>query len=173
MFLRLLISTSAIAGALTGCASVEFYAVPEGRPQSELTVAMPAGSSPDSYVLVSAYKQAESCVDSKLMNNRTATPVEPAVNPLEAGHLQTIRLTLVRRTTSGHQVQCSSMLSFLPQADTRYHLNPMAQGWQCAPVIWQRDTHGALIRTEHKVRTPTPSGFFSNKSDCADKMVLN
>lgn len=84
-----------------GCAPVKYHALPEGRPSAELVVAMPPGSPPDSYVILSAYGRPEQCQDSKLLPNRTASPIEPAINQLEAGRLQTVRMTLMRRAPGG------------------------------------------------------------------------
>jgi len=160
--------------ALAGCTSVEYYSIPEGRPTSSLTVSMPDNSYAGSYyVLVSAYKQPESCIDSKLMKSETATSIQPAVNLLEAGRLQTIRLTLIRRTISGHQVQCSSMVSFLPQAGLGYEIKPVSQSMSCTPRLWRQGANGVPVPAEHKVRTPTASSFFPNKNgECSDAMAL-
>lgn len=156
-----------------GCAPVKYHTLPEGRPSAELVVTMPPGSSAYSYVILSAYGQPEQCLDSKLLPNSTANPGEPAINRVEAGRLQTVRMTLMRRGTNGHQWQCASMMGFLPEAGARYEINPLSQAWNCAPTLWRQGPDGARLPTEHKIRTPAAAGFFSNTNgDCADRMVL-
>jgi len=156
-----------------GCAPIQYHTLPEGRPSAELIVTLPAGTSAYSYVIVSAYEQPESCIDGRLMPNSTANPGEPAINNLEAGRLQTIRMTLMRRGINGHQWQCASMLGFLPEAGARYEINPLNQAWQCVPTMLRRSPDGSRLPVEQKLRTPAPSGFSSNKNgDCADRMIL-
>lgn len=170
--LTLALAASALLVA-AGCAPVKYHTVPEGRPSAEVVVSMPPGSSAYSYVIVSAYEQPEKCLGSKLLPSSTANPGEPAINRVEAGRLQTLRLTLMRRTTNGHQWQCASMVGFLPEAGARYAINPLGQGWQCVPSLWREGADGARLPAEHKLRTPAASGFFSNQDgECADAMVL-
>ncbi|WP_374352190.1 hypothetical protein [Limnohabitans sp.] len=155
-----------------GCAPVKYHTVPEGRPSAELVVAMPPGSSAYSYVILSAYEQPEQCLDSRLLPNSTANPGEPAINRVEAGRLQTVRMTLMRRGTNGHQWQCASMIGFLPESGVRYEINPLSQAWQCVPTLWRQGPDGARLPAEHKLRTPVASGFSTNTDgDCADRMV--
>lgn len=156
-----------------GCAPIRYHTLPEGRPSAELVVTLPPGTSAYSYVIVSAYEQPERCMDSRLMPNSTANPGEPAVNKLEAGRLQTVRMTLMRRGNNGHQWQCASMVGFLPEAGARYEINPLSQAWQCVPSMWRQGPDGGRLPVEHKLRTPAPSGFSSNKDgECTDRMVL-
>jgi len=171
-FLPLSVSCSAIFLA-AGCAPVKYHTLPEGRPSAELVVTMPPGSSAYSYVLLSAYEQPETCLDGRLLPNSTASPGEPAINQLEAGRLQTIRMTLMQRGTNGHQWQCASMVGFLPEAGARYDINPLSQVWQCLPALWRQGPDGARLPAEHKLRTPAAGGFISNTNgDCADRMIL-
>jgi hypothetical protein len=138
-----------------------------------LVVAMPPGSPPDSYVILSAYGRPEQCQDSKLLPNRTASPIEPAINQLEAGRLQTVRMTLMRRGTNGHQSQCAGMVGFLPEAGARYEINPLNQALQCVPALWRQGPDGARLAAEYKLRTPAAVGFSANNTgDCVDRMVL-
>jgi len=156
-----------------GCAPIRYHTLPEGRPSAELVVTLPPGTSAYSYVIVSAYEQPERCMDSRLMPNSTANPGEPAVNKLEAGRLKTVRMTLMRRGNNGHQWQCASMVGFLPEAGARYEINPLSQAWQCVPSMWRQGPDGGRLPVEHKLRTPAPSGFSSNKDgECTDRMVL-
>lgn len=158
---------------VVGCAPVKYHTLPDGRPSAELVVAMPPGSSAGSYVILSAYEQPENCLGGRLLPNSTANPGEPAINKVEAGRLQTIRMTLMRRGTNGHQWQCASMVGFLPEAGGRYEINPLSQVWQCVPSLWRQGPDGTRLPAEHKLRTPTVSGFVANKDgDCADRMVL-
>lgn len=168
--LTLLASTVLMAA---GCAPVKYHTLPEGRPSAELVVALPPGSSGNSYVILSAYEQPEKCLDGRLLPNSTANLGEPAINRLEAGRLQTVRMTLMRRGTNGHQWQCASMVGFLPEAGARYEINPLSQAWQCVPSLWRQGPDGARLPAEHKLRTPAASGFFANTNgDCAVAMVL-
>jgi hypothetical protein len=171
-FLPLSLACGAVLLA-AGCAPVKYHVVPEGRPIAELVVAMPPGSSGDSYVILSAYGQPEQCLDSRLLPKSKANPVEPAINRLEAGRLQTIRMTLIRRGTNGHQYQCTGMVGFLPEAGERYEINPLSKDWQCVPALWRQGPDGARLPAEHKLRTPVASSFSDNASgECADRMVL-
>lgn len=171
-FLALPVLASTVLVA-AGCAPVKYHILPEGRPSAELVVALPPGSSGNSYVILSAYEQPEKCLDGRLLPNSTANVGEPAINRLEAGRLQTVRMTLMRRGTNGHQWQCASMVGFLPEAGARYEINPLIQAWQCVPSLWRQGSDGARLPAEHKLRTPTMGGFFANTNgDCADVMVL-
>jgi hypothetical protein len=171
-FLPLSLVSSAVL-LTAGCAPVKYHALPEGRPSADLVVTMPPGSSASSYVLLSAYEQPEACLVGRLLPNSTASPGEPAINQVEAGRLQTIRMTLMRRGTNGHQWQCASMVGFLPEAGVRYEINPLSQAWQCVPALWIQGTGGARLPAEHKLRTPAASGFFtSTNGECSDRMVL-
>jgi hypothetical protein len=171
-FLTLSLSLGVVLLA-AGCAPVKYHTLPEGRPSAELVVTMPPGSSAFSYVILSAYGQPEQCLDSRLLPNSTANPGEPAINRVEAGRLQTVRMTLMRRGTNGHQWQCASMMGFLPEAGVRYEINPLSQAWNCLPTLWRQGPDGGRLPTEHKIRTPAVAGFFSNTNgDCADRMVL-
>lgn len=164
---------SCVVFLAAGCAPVKYHTLPEGRPSAELVVTMPPGSSALSYVILSAYEQPATCLDGRLLPNSSAKPGEPAINKIEAGRLQTIRMTLMLRGTNGHQLQCASMVGFLPEAGARYEINPLSQGWQCVPSLWQQGTGVTRLPAEHKLRTPAASGFSANKDgDCADKMVL-
>lgn len=174
--LRYCLTLPLAAGALltaVGCAPVKYHTLPEGRPMAELVVFMPPGSSAYSYVIVHAYEQPEKCLVSRLLPSSTANPGEPALNRVEAGRLQTIRMTLMRRTNSGHQLQCASTVSFLPEAGGRYGINPVSNVGQCVPTLWREGADGTRLPAEHKLRTPAVSGFFANQAgDCADAMVL-
>ena len=171
-FLTLSLACGAVFLA-AGCSPVKHHTLPEGRPSAELVVAMPPGSSTYSYVILSAYEQPEKCLDSRLLPNSTANPGEPAINRVEAGRLQTVRMTLMRRGANGHQWQCASMVGFFPEAGVRYEINPLSQAWQCIPTLWRQGSDGARLPAEHKLRTPAAGSFNTNTDgDCADKMVL-
>lgn len=158
---------------VVGCAPIKYHTLPEGRPSSELVVAMPPGSSGDSYVILSAYEQPGKCLGSMLLPKSRASHGDPAINLLEAGRLQTVRMTLMQRGVNGHQFQCAGMLGFLPEAGVRYEINPLSPARECVPVLWRQGPDGARLPAEYKVRTPAADGFFTNTDGaCTDAMVL-